>query len=105
MADVVLDANVLVGLLDRNDALHVAATQLVGRITGSGHTVVLLDFCLAEALSVLCRRTRERRGLGLSGSAQVVPTTQGRQLSMRADSDAATLRKTEHCSWLIGSGQ
>lgn len=61
MADVVLDANVLVGLLDRNDALHVAATQLVGRITGSGHTVVLLDFCLAEALSVLCRRTRERK--------------------------------------------
>lgn len=61
MADVVLDANVLVGLFDRNDALHVNATRLVGRITSTGDTAVLLDFCLAEALSVLCRRARERK--------------------------------------------
>lgn len=61
MADVVLDANVVVGLFDRSDALHVAATQLIGRITANGDTAVLLDFCVAEALSVLCRRARERK--------------------------------------------
>jgi predicted nucleic acid-binding protein len=61
MADVVLDANVLVGLLDRNDTLHDAATGLVKRIAASGDIVVLIDFCVAEALSVLCRRGRERK--------------------------------------------
>ncbi len=61
MANVVLDANVLVGLFDRNDTLHSAATELVQRITGHGDRVALVDFCMAEALSVLCRRSRERK--------------------------------------------
>lgn len=61
MADIVLDANVLVGLFDRNDALHAAAVELAGRVAANGDALVLLDFCVAEALSVLCRRARERK--------------------------------------------
>lgn len=61
MADIVLDANVLVGLFDQNDVLHTAAVELAGRVAATGDAVVLLDFCVGEALSVLCRRARERK--------------------------------------------
>ena len=61
MADAVLDANVLVGLFDRNDTLHSAASQLVQSILANGDVALLLDFCVAEALSVVCRRSRERK--------------------------------------------
>jgi len=61
MAEIVLDANVLVGLFDRNDTLHQAAVSLIDRLTAAGEVTVLLDFCLAEALSVLCRRARDRK--------------------------------------------
>src|SRR5581483_10854614 len=53
MADVVLDANVLVGALDENDSLHVRATALVNRFLDDGHATVLLDFLIAEAISVI----------------------------------------------------
>ncbi|SRR5260221_2703513 len=61
MADVVLDANVLVGALDENDSLHVRATALVNRLLDAGHATVLLDFLVAEAISVICRRANERK--------------------------------------------
>jgi predicted nucleic acid-binding protein len=61
MADVVLDANVLVGLLDARDALHQRALALVVRLECDGYAPVLLDVCVNEALSVLCRRAEQRR--------------------------------------------
>ncbi|UQA61745.1 type II toxin-antitoxin system VapC family toxin [Polyangium aurulentum] len=61
MADVVLDANVLVGLLDLKDALHRRARGLISRLELAGHALVLLDVCMSEALSVLCRRAEQRR--------------------------------------------
>lgn len=36
MADVVLDANVLVGLLDRNDVLAARANEVLARLRASG---------------------------------------------------------------------
>jgi predicted nucleic acid-binding protein len=61
MADVVLDANVLVGYLDANDVHHARAASLVDRVEAAGHRGVLLDVIVAEAVSVLCRRARERK--------------------------------------------
>ncbi len=51
----------MVGLFDRNDTLHAAASELVQRIMANGDVALLLDFCVAEALSVVCRRSRERK--------------------------------------------
>jgi predicted nucleic acid-binding protein len=61
MADVVLDANVLVGYLDANDVQHARASRLLERLESSGHQIVLLDVLVGEAVSVLCRRARERK--------------------------------------------
>lgn len=61
MAEIVLDANVLVGYLDANDNHHRRAKALVERIDAEGHETVLLDVLVAEAVSVLCRRSRERK--------------------------------------------
>ena len=61
MSDVVLDANVIVGMLDDGDALHHRARGLVARLQAQGHRPVFMDFLLAEALSALCRRSFERR--------------------------------------------
>jgi hypothetical protein len=47
MAEVVLDANILVAQLDANDSLHAAAVDLVGRLEGAGHRPVLLDVLVA----------------------------------------------------------
>ncbi|MBK8995714.1 MAG: hypothetical protein IPM35_08200 [Myxococcales bacterium] len=60
MAEVVLDANVLVGLLDAGDVHHARARALVDRLKADGHSTVLLDVLVGEAVSVLCRR-RDRR--------------------------------------------
>ena len=60
MAEVVLDANVLVGFLDKGDSLHERALDLLDRLEKDGHDFVLLDICVAEAISVLCRRSEER---------------------------------------------
>lgn len=61
MAEVVLDANVLVGWLDDGDALAADVATLAGRLRADGYQLVLLDVCVNEAVSVLCRRSRERK--------------------------------------------
>src|SRR5438046_4189533 len=61
MAEVVLDANVLVALLDGRDVHAPTATTLLERLEAEGHGPVLLDFLLSEAVSVLSRRARERK--------------------------------------------
>ncbi|HKQ69681.1 MAG TPA: type II toxin-antitoxin system VapC family toxin [Polyangiaceae bacterium] len=61
MADVVIDANVLVALLYQADVHHDRARQLVDRLERDGNTLVMLDFLVYEAVSVLCRRARERK--------------------------------------------
>lgn len=61
MAEVVLDASVLVGYLDANDVHHARASALIERLEAEGHEGVLLDVLVAEAVSVLCRRARERK--------------------------------------------
>jgi len=61
MADIVLDANVLIGSIDEHDSLHVRAKALVNRLLDEGHGTVLIDFLVAEAISVICRRATERK--------------------------------------------
>jgi predicted nucleic acid-binding protein len=61
MAEVVLDANVLVALLYQTDVHHERARELVERLEREGNTLVMLDFLVYEAVSVLCRRARERK--------------------------------------------
>jgi predicted nucleic acid-binding protein len=61
MADVVLDANVLVGLLDDHDALASRCAAILTRLRADGSRPVLLDICVGEAISVICRRSRERK--------------------------------------------
>jgi predicted nucleic acid-binding protein len=67
MAEVVLDANVLVGFLDKGDSLHERALDLLDRLEKDGHDFVLLDICVEEAISVLCRRTEERSNRKAAG--------------------------------------
>jgi predicted nucleic acid-binding protein len=74
MADVALDANVVVGFLDASDTLHERAAALLRRIETRGDDVILLDVCVGEAISVLCRRARERRGgTSAAGLAKAPP--------------------------------
>jgi len=61
MADVALDTNVLVAYLDEGDVHHSRAHALVERLEQDGHHLVLLDVCVGEAVSVVCRRARERK--------------------------------------------
>jgi len=61
MAEVVLDANVIVALLYAADSQHARAVELTDRLEAEGHDVVLVDFLVFEALSVLCRRAAQRK--------------------------------------------
>lgn len=61
MRSVVVDANVLVGLADDADHRHASARAVSAEITRVGANTVFLDFLVAEAASVLCRRAEERR--------------------------------------------
>lgn len=61
MAEVVLDANVIVAILYDADSQHRRARELVDRLEAAGDSLVLLDFIVFEALSVLCRRASERK--------------------------------------------
>jgi predicted nucleic acid-binding protein len=61
MADVVVDANVIVGYLDRNDSVHARASAVFDELERSSDGVELLSFLVAEAVSVLARRSVERR--------------------------------------------
>lgn len=60
-AEVVLDANVIVGYLDPSDSQHARAREVTASLREAGMRLVLLDFIVEEALSVLCRRSRERK--------------------------------------------
>ena len=61
MADVVLDANVLVGYFDQSDNLHKQALAVFEQLEATGNTPLMLDFLVAEAVSVVCRRTMQRK--------------------------------------------
>ena len=61
MAEVVLDANVIVALLYADDSQHQRAVELIDRLEAERHSLVLVDFPLFEALSVLCRRATQRK--------------------------------------------
>lgn len=61
MSDIVLDASVLVGLLDQNDSLHQRSTELLARMQRDGHRPVMLDVIVAEMVSALCRRAMQRK--------------------------------------------
>lgn len=59
--EVVLDANVIVAWLDAADVLAPRAAELLPRLNGEGADLVLLDFLVGEAVSVLCRRATQRK--------------------------------------------
>jgi predicted nucleic acid-binding protein len=61
--EVVLDANVIVAQLDRADVFSERAHELGRRLRDDGAEIVLLDVPVGEAISVICRRARERRSL------------------------------------------
>ncbi len=61
MAELVLDANVIVAILYEADSQHRRARELVDQLERTGDSLVLLDFIVFEALSVLCRRASERK--------------------------------------------
>jgi predicted nucleic acid-binding protein len=61
MSKIVMDANVLVGHLDQYDSLHERAEALGERIRANGDVPQAIDLLLQEAISVLCRRARERK--------------------------------------------
>jgi len=61
MAEVALDANVIVALLYDGDVHHDRAKRLRAELKEAGHAITILDFLLHEAVSVLCRRARERK--------------------------------------------
>ena len=70
MAEVVLDASVVVAILDASDVFAARAHALRRRLLAEGHTLVHLDFLLAEAVTVLSRRVSDAAVLGM-GLAQV----------------------------------
>ncbi len=61
MTDCVRDANVLVAWVDAADSLHQRAVALLEDLERQGAGVTVLDVLLGEAVSVLCRRLRERK--------------------------------------------
>lgn len=61
MAKVALDANVIIGWIDEGDSLNARSVQLIDQIHDAGDSSTLLDFTVAEAVSVICRRTVERK--------------------------------------------
>lgn len=69
--EVVLDANVIVAQLDRADVFYERAQELGRRLRDDGAQIVLLDVLVGEAVSVICRRARERRSLQPSVDATI----------------------------------
>jgi predicted nucleic acid-binding protein len=61
MTTVVIDANVLVGLLDGRDKWHGAATAIREALDNKDVEIAYFDCVLNEAISVLARRTHEQK--------------------------------------------
>ena len=81
MNDVVLDANVIVGMPDDQDVHHARAIAMLERIREAGARPLLLDMLVAEAVSVLCRRARQRntRPPDLDAAIGVLRASVGRE--------------------------
>ena len=60
MIDLIVDANVLVALLDGADTWHQAAVALYDALRDAGARMLFLDCVINEAISVLGRRVREQ---------------------------------------------
>jgi len=78
MATVVIDANVLVGLLDQRDKWHDTAVAIRDALTKADAELVYFDCVLNEVISVLTRRIRESKRLEqleilLGGLTKLVP--------------------------------
>lgn len=61
MTRVVIDTNVLVGLLDRGDHWHNAAVSIREALKEACAEIIYLDCVLTEVISILARRTFEQR--------------------------------------------
>jgi predicted nucleic acid-binding protein len=60
MNTIVIDSNILVGVLDTNDSLHVRATELDASVPISVQRIYF-DIVVNESLSVLARRFEEKK--------------------------------------------
>jgi predicted nucleic acid-binding protein len=58
--NIVIDASVLVGLLDPNDVWHTQAVALWETIKAAGHSAVYFDCVAAGSSSVIMRRLHEK---------------------------------------------
>jgi predicted nucleic acid-binding protein len=58
---VVLDTSVVVGCMDKRDALHKVATALWDALDEAGAESIFLDCVVVETVGVICRRQAERR--------------------------------------------
>ncbi|MBU6359657.1 MAG: type II toxin-antitoxin system VapC family toxin [Chloroflexi bacterium] len=58
---VVIDTSVFVGMLVPNDVWHSQAIELYQTLVESGDEVIFLDCVIAESISVITRRLREKR--------------------------------------------
>ena len=96
MAEIVLDANVIVALLYADDSLHQRAVELMKRLEGEGHSLVLVDFLVFEALSVLCRRATQRKTAPPDLAAAVT--------TMRSWFDSGEVRFLAHEAEHLASG-
>jgi predicted nucleic acid-binding protein len=59
VADIALDANVLVAMLDSSDGWSRRANALGRELSGEGHKLLLLDFLVTEAVTVVSRRVTQ----------------------------------------------
>jgi predicted nucleic acid-binding protein len=89
--EVVLDANVIVAQLDRVDVFSDRAQALGRRLQDDGAEIVLLDVLVGEAVSVICRRARERRNLQ--------PNMDATLATVRNWAEAGAIR------WVAGEGK
>jgi predicted nucleic acid-binding protein len=89
--EVVLDANVIVAQLDRADVFSERAHELGRRLRDDGAEIVLLDVPVGEAISVICRRARERRSLK--------PNVEVSLATVRNWAEAGVIR------WVAGEGK
>lgn len=58
---IVIDSNVLIGFVDERDKWHEEANILLGEVKAQGKEVVYFDCVLNETISVMARRSEERK--------------------------------------------